>query len=254
MELNFYDSLYKGYTGEYQLMSALYRNGLDALRPPADMGVDVVSVNLKDQLVDPNTPPETLLFQVKTAVTTIQPPVGEGKRGYTSVTFMLKDDELDMLAATKRRALVCYIYDERNDALTDAYEAPFLCFWLDGLLLRAIRDAGGFGRCSNGKLGLVCQLRQPPDEFGHWYAVVLDQAGKQVPGGYLGTIDSDKEEPDSADGLDHYSIKGYLDYVRGLRGTPAQQESAASFSSDVSNGPAASPVDDVEAELYEIFH
>lgn len=214
MELTFYENLYKGYTGEYQLMSALYRNGLDALRPPADMGVDVVSMNLKDQLVEPNTPPETLLFQVKTAVTTIQPPAGEGMRGYTSVTFMLKDNELDMLTAKKQRALVCYIYDERNDALTDAYEAPFLCFWLDGVLLRTIRDMGGFSRCSNGKLGLVCQLRQPSSGSGHWYAVIIDQENKKIPGGYLGTIDSDDETPDSDDGLNHYSIKGYLDYVR----------------------------------------
>lgn len=40
MAQNFFDLLYNGYTGEYQLMSSLYRNGLDALRPPADMGID----------------------------------------------------------------------------------------------------------------------------------------------------------------------------------------------------------------------
>ena len=47
MAQDFYNLLYNGYTGEYQLMSSLYRNGLDALRPPADMGIDVVqpSVN-----------------------------------------------------------------------------------------------------------------------------------------------------------------------------------------------------------------
>jgi len=38
---DFYNLLYNGYTGEYQLMSSLHRNGLDALRPPADMGIDV---------------------------------------------------------------------------------------------------------------------------------------------------------------------------------------------------------------------
>ena len=47
MAQDFFDLLYNGYTGEYQLMSSLYRNGLDALRPPADMGIDVVSLNLK---------------------------------------------------------------------------------------------------------------------------------------------------------------------------------------------------------------
>lgn len=50
MASDFYDLLYNGYTGEYQLMSSLYRNGLDAVRPPADMGIDVVSLNLKQQL------------------------------------------------------------------------------------------------------------------------------------------------------------------------------------------------------------
>lgn len=57
MAQDFYNLLYNGYTGEYQLMSSLYRNGLDALRPPADMGIDVVSLNLKQQLEKPDTPP-----------------------------------------------------------------------------------------------------------------------------------------------------------------------------------------------------
>lgn len=65
MDQNFYNLLYNGYTGEFQLIGALYRNGLDALRPPADMGVDVVTVNLKAQLQDPSVQPETLMFQVK---------------------------------------------------------------------------------------------------------------------------------------------------------------------------------------------
>lgn len=59
MTPDFYDLLYNGYTGEYQLMSSLYRNGLDAVRPPADMGIDVVSLNLKDQLENPDHAPET---------------------------------------------------------------------------------------------------------------------------------------------------------------------------------------------------
>ena len=58
MDQNFYNLLYNGYTGEFQLIGALYRNGLDALRPPADMGVDVVTVNLKAQLQDPSVQPE----------------------------------------------------------------------------------------------------------------------------------------------------------------------------------------------------
>lgn len=31
--MDFYNLLYRGYTGEYQLVSSLYRNGLDAVRP-----------------------------------------------------------------------------------------------------------------------------------------------------------------------------------------------------------------------------
>lgn len=59
MAQDFFDLLYNGYTGEYQLMSSLYRNGLDALRPPADMGVDVVSLNLKRSgLSSPMCPPK----------------------------------------------------------------------------------------------------------------------------------------------------------------------------------------------------
>ena len=104
MDQKFYNLLYNGYTGEFQLMGALYRNGLDALRPLADMGVDVVTVNLKAQLQDPSVQPETLMFQVKTAVVTVQK-AGEGMRGYTTVYFMLKESEVDMLCAARTRAL-----------------------------------------------------------------------------------------------------------------------------------------------------
>ena len=73
MAQDFFDLLYTGYTGEYQLMSSLYRNGLDALRPPADMGIDVVSLNLKERLANPEIVAETFYFQVKTAVTSAMP-------------------------------------------------------------------------------------------------------------------------------------------------------------------------------------
>ncbi len=150
MDQNFYNLLYNGYTGEFQLIGALYRNGLDALRPPADMGVDVVTVNLKAQLQDPSVQPETLMFQVKTAVVTVQE-AGEGVRGYTTVYFMLKESEVDMLCAARTRALVCYVYDNRNSMLTDAYEAPFISFWIDGEHLRQLRESGAFTQADNGK-------------------------------------------------------------------------------------------------------
>lgn len=213
MDQNFYNLLYNGYTGEFQLMGALYRNGLDALRPPADMGVDVVTVNLKAQLQDPSVQPETLMFQVKTAVVTVQK-AGEGMRGYTTVYFMLKESEVDMLCAARTRALVCYVYDNRNSMLTDAYEAPFISFWIDGEHLRKLRESGAFTQADNGKLAITCQLREPADETGHWYASVIDQMGRTVDNGYLGSLEADGNRKDSFDGADHYSIRGYLEHVR----------------------------------------
>ena len=213
MDQNFYNLLYNGYTGEFQLMGALYRNGLDALRPPADMGVDVVTVNLKAQLQDPSVQPETLMFQVKTAVVTVQK-AGEGMRGYTTVYFMLKESEVNMLCAARTRALVCYVYDNRNSMLTDAYEAPFISFWIDGEHLRKLRESGAFTQADNGKLAITCQLREPADETGHWYASVIDQMGRTVDNGYLGSLEADGNRKDSFDGADHYSIRGYLEHVR----------------------------------------
>lgn len=213
MDQNFYNLLYNGYTGEFQLIGALYRNGLDALRPPADMGVDVVTVNLKAQLQDPSVQPETLMFQVKTAVVAVQEAV-EGVRGYTTVYFMLKESEVDMLCAARTRALVCYVYDNRNSMLTDAYEAPFISFWIDGEHLRQLRESGAFTQADNGKLAITCQLREPADKTGHWYASVIDQTGRTVDNGYLGSLEADGNMKDSFDGADHYSIRGYLEHVR----------------------------------------
>ncbi len=211
----FYDYLYNGYTGEFQLMGALYRNGLDALRPPADMGVDVVAVNLKAQLQDPATPAETFMFQVKTALVTVQE-AKDGHRGFTTVFFQLKPSEVDMLCAARNRALACYVYDERGDMLTDAYETPFISFWIDGELLGRLREAGALTPSStgNGKLAITCQLRQPASGAGHWYATVIDQNYHAIEGGYLGSIGENGSKKNAPDGADHYSIRGFLDYVR----------------------------------------
>ena len=178
MAQDFYNLLYNGYTGEYQLMSSLYRNGLDALRPPADMGIDVVSLNLKQQLEKPGTPPETFFFQVKTAVTTVsENPNRPG--AFAVVEFKLKDSEVDLLARSRDRALFCYVYNSEAGALTDAFEAPFICFWLDGTLIKKLNDEGAFFRKKGeSKLTLTCQLRKPTHEYGHWYALVVNEKGE----------------------------------------------------------------------------
>lgn len=213
MDSHFYDYLYNGYTGEFHLMGALYRNGLDALRPPADMGVDVVSVNLKAQLEDPTTPPESFMFQVKTAAVSVQERE-EGQRGFTTVFFMLKESEVDMLCAARTRALMCYVYDKRGEMLTDAFESPFICFWVDGEHLRQLREAGAFTPSDNGKLAITFQLREPADANSHWYTSVVDQNGRTLDGGYLGSLDASGNRKDSPDGADHYSIRGFLDHMR----------------------------------------
>lgn len=125
MAQDFFDLLYTGYTGEYQLMSSLYRNGLDALRPPADMGIDVVSLNLKERLANPEIAAETFYFQVKTAVTSVCEVNGR-PGAFATVEFKLKVSEVDLLARSRDRALFCYVYNSRADALTDAYETPHL--------------------------------------------------------------------------------------------------------------------------------
>lgn len=222
MSSDFFDLLYNGYTGEYQLMSSLYRNGLDALRPPADMGIDVVSLNLKQQLEHPGVEPETFFFQVKTAVTDVCEV--EGQRGaITTVTFKLKESEVDLLAQGRERALFCYVYNSMAGTLTDAFETPFMCFWMDGERLETLRRAGVFYRQEGDtKLTLACQLRKPKHEFGHWYALVVNSDGGQVDGGYLGVVGGSGNP--ASDGADHYSVSGYLDYARRATGATAGEE------------------------------
>ena len=158
MAQDFFDLLYNGYTGEYQLMSSLYRNGLDALRPPADMGIDVMSLNLKQQLEHPGMAPETF-FQVKTAVTNVSE-AADRPGAIATVEFKLKQSEVDLLACSRDRALFCYVYNYEADSLTDTFEAPFICFWLDGILLEKVRSGGAFFRKEGEpKLTLACQLR-----------------------------------------------------------------------------------------------
>ncbi len=212
MAQEFFDLLYNGYTGEYQLMSSLYRHGLDALRPPADMGIDVVSLNLKRKLAHPGCDAEMFFFQVKTARTSVCE--AEGRPGaITTVEFKLKESELDLLCGMPDRALFCYVYNDAGEALTYYTEAPFMCFWLDGELLKKVRDEGAFFRREGeSKLILACQLRKPARENSHWYTVVVDEAGETVDSGYLGIVGGGGTP--APDGADHYSVLGYLDRAR----------------------------------------
>ena len=213
MAFDFYDYLYNGYTGEYQLVSALYRNGLDAVRPPADMGIDVVSLNLKEQLKDPTVAPETFFFQVKTALTAVR--FDEKGRSTGIAEFKLKESEVELLCQGVGRVLMCYVYTRENDSLTDSFETPFCCFWIDGERLRTISDGGAlFVMEGDTKLTLRCKLTLPPYKGSHWYAMVVDSQGNQAPEGYLGTIDSDDQATSASDGADHYSVRGYLKYAR----------------------------------------
>ncbi len=226
MAFDFYDYLYNGYTGEYQLVSALYRNGLDAVRPPADMGIDVVSLNLKEQLKDPTTAPETFFFQVKTALTTVR--FDEKGRSTGIAEFKLKESEVELLCQGVGRVLMCYVYTRENDSLTDSFETPFCCFWIDGELLRTIAQGGAlFMAEGDTKLTLRCKLTLPPYKGSHWYAMVVDSQGNQAPEGYLGTIDSDDQATSASDGADHYSVRGYLKYARERAATVANAAAGA---------------------------
>lgn len=92
--------------------------------------------------------------------------------------FKLKQSEVDLLACSRDRALFCYVYNYEADSLTDTFEAPFICFWLDGTLLEKVRSGGAFFRKEGEpKLTLACQLRKPKHEYGHWHAVVVDEKG-----------------------------------------------------------------------------
>lgn len=212
MAQDFFDLLYNGYTGEYQLMSSLYRNGLDALRPPADMGIDVVSLNLKQRLEQPDVAAEMFYFQVKTAVTNVSENAGR-PGAFAVVEFKLKASEVNLLSCSSDRALFCYVYNGEASSLTDAFETPFICFWLDGRLLAKLERQGAFYyKEGESKLTLTCQLRKPAHEFGHWYALAVDKDGNKLEDGYLGVVGG--EGNPANDGADHYSVSGYLKYAR----------------------------------------
>ena len=212
MAQDFFKMLYSGYTGEYQLMSSLYRHGLDALRPPADMGIDVVSINLKRQLEHPGVDPETFFFQVKTAYTKVSEK-DDHPGAITTVEFKLKESEIDLLAGMPERAVFCYVYNDEAGALTNYAESPFICFWLDGVLIKKMREGGAFFRKEGeSKLTLACQLRKPARENSRWYVVVANGASETVEGGYLGVVGAGGSP--APDGADHYSVLGYLDYAR----------------------------------------
>ena len=72
MDQNFTTFFITGYTGEFQLIGALYRNGLDALRPPADMGVDVVTGELEGPASRPICAARNAHVSGETAVVTVQ--------------------------------------------------------------------------------------------------------------------------------------------------------------------------------------
>lgn len=64
-------------------------------------------------------------------------------------------------------------------------------------------------------LNLKQQLGHPGTAhgFGRWYAVVVNESGKTVDGGYLGAVGGEGYPAD--DDADHYSVGGYPAYARG---------------------------------------
>ena len=68
--------------------------------------------------------------------------------------------------------------------------------------------------------------------------MIVDKHGRQVEEGYLGTVDGDNEHTLASDGANHYSIKGYLDFARRMRGN---QQPGEAFGA-CQGGDAAGPV------------
>ena len=95
-----------------------------------------------------------------------------------------------------------------------------------------MRESGAFTQADNGKLAITCQLREPADESGHWYASIVDQLGRTIDNGYLGSLEADGNRKDSFDGADHYSIRGYLEHVRKASHSVARDSRA--FAKDAS--------------------
>ena len=62
------------------------------------------------------------------------------------------------------------------------------------------------------ELTLACQLRKPTHEYGHWYALVVNENGEKVENGFLGIVGGEGSPAD--DWAEHYSVAGYLEYAR----------------------------------------
>ena len=60
---------------------------------------------------------------------------------------------------------------------------------------------------------------------------------RQVEEGYLGTVDSDNEHTLASDGANHYSIKGYLDFARRMRGNQQPGEAFGACQGGDAAGP-----------------
>ena len=148
-------------------------------------------------------------FQVKTAVTNVSENA-DRPGAFAVVEFKLKATEVNLLSCSGDRALFCYVYNSEAGALTDAFETPFICFWLDGCLLAKLERQGAF-YCKEGesKLTLTCQLRKPAHEFGYWYALVVDKDGNKLEDGYLGVVGGEGNLAN--DGADYYSVGVYLE-------------------------------------------
>ena len=161
-------------------------------------------------------------------------------RGYTTVYFMLKESEVDMLCAARTRALVCYVYDNRNSMLTDAYEAPFISFWIDGEHLRQLRESGAFTQADNGKLAITCQLREPPTKRATGTRRLSTKRAERLTTDIWEVLEADGNMKDSFDGADHYSIRGYLGArQKGVRDVTCDNRAFAKDASEKNPKPLA---------------
>lgn len=138
------DNLYKGMAGEYFLISLLYRNGVEAFKPPVDLGIDVIGTDeITNRQNSVSKTGKNYYFQVKTFFLNLQEidtlqENGSGRKRL-DYKFIISKREYDIVQALDNSAFIFLAYtNAENSAFLNSEEAPIFLFWANKEDMKAL--------------------------------------------------------------------------------------------------------------------
>jgi len=164
--MEFFESLYKGFEGEYYVAGKFFSAGYEAFKLPGDFGFDLIVTNQKEQSMGPRQegrlvePPFAVQVKCRSLRSSDFRRAASG-RDEARVPISVKKEDLDLLIGAKNNFLVIVLFVQ-GDARR--FEERTVHFWLGSDHINALLGRGYLipDETDRRVRNLTCSLRMFP--------------------------------------------------------------------------------------------